>query len=105
MTSFDEISTTLTRLVKSNARKAHTHIVVQGRRGDNIVVNDIDVETTIFGRGKILHKLSQLWSTNTVGTIDCKVTFNCATTHDFLECVCHLLVITFFSWRPEIVLW
>lgn len=71
---------------------------------DDIVVNDLDLKATFRGRWQILDELPQLWSTNSICTIDSDWPIELSSPCRSLEGRSYLLVIAFFGWFT-ILIW
>lgn len=76
--------------------RSKTYLKVQPIRVDDIVVDNLDFNTTLLGRRQVLDQLPELRSANAVGTVDSKRSLDLDVLHHPLECLRKLDVVSLF---------
>lgn len=74
-----------------------TCLEVESLRLQNVIIDYVDIDPTVLRVRKIFDELLQLWSTDTICTVDSNGALNSSTVHDRLESCGHFLVIAFFG--------
>jgi hypothetical protein len=98
LVSFDKVGTTLSWLELQNGIKVKaTHLVVQAFGLVDVIVDNLDINTTIGRRWKVLEKFAQLGTSNTVCAVNSQVTLRLCVFHGLLESSRQLLVVALLA--------
>jgi hypothetical protein len=98
LVSLDKIGTTLSWLeLRNRIRFKATHLVVQALGLVNVIVDNLDIQTTIGRRWKVLEQFTQLRTSNTVCAVNSQVALRLCVFHGLLESSRQLLVVALLA--------
>ena len=75
----------------------HTYLIIETIWLHDIIIDDFDLQAAFGWSRKVLDELGQLWTTNTVSTVNCDPAIEFFASHGLFECGGHLFVIALFS--------
>ena len=81
-------------------RRDSNDLVVQTLRSENIVIDHLDLKTTLRRRGQVLDELIQLRPSNTICTIHRDRPMEFSGSYCSFERSTNLLVVALFGWFP-----
>lgn len=80
------------------------YVEVQAVGVNDVVVDDVDIKTTLLSTGQVFDLFPQLRSTNAVRTVDSQATFDLDALHHSLESLGKLLIITLLGRLAVLIL-